>query len=183
MSNRVRQWDERELISRCVRHLRWAAEWFVHDGSPLTGRLSVKCCRLQVEELGVVVMFTRDAGHHACGWWKNPDYERCYHLSLSFFDPVIRCRLPRNKGQTALWLDAFYGHHRQWLWCEPPYSPEGKAADVWHYRLFCNPAWEPSRPRGEVYSRKFTELGWKSWSDVQADLQAASIRIQERIVP
>lgn len=31
-----------------------------------------------------VVLFTRDVGHHTSGWMKNPDFERCLHLSLSY---------------------------------------------------------------------------------------------------
>lgn len=38
------------------------------------------------EPTGTMLLFTRDIGHHTSGWWKNPDYERCYHLSLSFWD-------------------------------------------------------------------------------------------------
>jgi len=49
----------------------------------------------------------------------------------------------------------------------PPYSSGGKANEVWHYRVFTNPAGEPILPRGEVYSREFTEKGWLSFSDLQ----------------
>lgn len=37
---------------------------------------------------------------------------------------------------------------------------------VYHYRLFCDEAWKPIMPRGEVYSTQFTERGWKSFSDL-----------------
>lgn len=52
------------------------------------------------------------------------------------------------------------------LWCEPPYSEEGKKAGVYHYRLFCDENWQPIFPRGEVYSTQFTEMGWKSFSEL-----------------
>lgn len=116
---------------------------------------------------------TRDIGHHSSGWWKNPDYERCRHLSLSFFDPevgLVSGSMPRDKKLTAKIIDRVFGPDKRYLWSEPPYSPQGKAADIWHYRLFCDPAWEPILPRSEVYGRELIEEGWKSWSDVQADL-------------
>src|SRR5579859_6428518 len=36
------------------------------------------------EKTGTSLIFTKDTGHHTSGWFKNPDYERCYHLSVSF---------------------------------------------------------------------------------------------------
>jgi hypothetical protein len=57
------------------------------------------------------------------------------------------------------------------VWSKPPYSPNGKAADVWHYRLFVDKATLlPLFLRGEVYSRELTEAGWKSFSEVQAEI-------------
>lgn len=115
---------------------------------------------------GITFIFTRDVGMHSCGWWKNPDYERCYHLSLSFRHPLTNIPVPHVKKVANLWVDRFYGDDKNKIWCEPPYSREGKILDVWHYRLFCNPAWEAILPRKEVYTKEFTERGWKSWSEV-----------------
>lgn len=136
-------------------------------------------CREDHPKTGSRVLYTRDQGHHTSGWWKNPDYERCYHLSLSFFDPETGQMAPHNPKLSAAWVELFFGDHRRLLWVEPPYSPEGRQAEVWHYRLFTDPAWQPTLPRGEVYSKQFTEAGWKSYSDVQAeqtDLAARVIR-------
>lgn len=88
-------------------------------------------CRWFLERYDCIIIFTRDEGAHTCGWWKNPDYERCYHLSISF-----------------------------------PGGWNRKKAGVFHYRLFCDVNWNPIMPRGEVYSTKFTELGWKSFSEL-----------------
>ena len=63
-------------------------------------------------------------------------------------------------------LEKFFGNNRRLLWCEPPYSKQGKQAEVYHYRLFCNENWQPIMPRGEVYSKQFTEQGWKSYSEL-----------------
>lgn len=136
---------------------------------------------------GTVVMFTRDSGHHTSGWMKNPDYERCLHLSLSFKEPIDRApehivnadvvtRLGLYLRQrdfdwslAAKWADAVLHPNASLSWCEGPFSRAAKAAGVHHYRVFCDPAWAPWKPRGEVYSLDFTEKGWKSWSEVQGE--------------
>lgn len=116
---------------------------------------------------GTVLILTRESGYHSSGWWKNPDYERCYHLSLSFFDPETGDQTrPFDRPLALLWLITFFGDNRRLLW-EEPSTGEINRIDVHHYRLFCNPAWEPIKPRGEVYTRQFTERGWLSFSDAQ----------------
>lgn len=34
------------------------------------------------------------------------------------------------------------------------------------FKVKKKPAWQPLKPRGEVYTRKFTEAGWKSYSEL-----------------
>lgn len=140
-------------------------------------------CHGYHEPTGSKIGFTRDFGHHTSGWWKNPDYERCFHLSLSFHDPESGEPLgDRDTKLTQEWIDLFYGDNKRLIWAEPPYSEYGKALATWHYRLFMNPDWQtPLLPRGEVYSREFTEAGWKSWSDVQAEIEQRQRQILERI--
>jgi len=119
---------------------------------------------------GTQAILTRDTGYHTSGWWKNPDYERCIHLSLCFRDIETGEPKEKDKKLTAQWIDAIFGDNNRLLWCEPPYSEIGKKRDVWHYRLFCADEGfrHPILPRGEVYSKEFTESGWLSYSDVQA---------------
>lgn len=124
-------------------------------------------CQAYHRPTGTVLLFTRDEGHHTSGWWKNPDYERCEHLSLSFRDPTSGQPAPRDVKLTRDWLGEFFGKEARKLWCEPPYSPEGKALETWHYRLFCATNWTPIVPRGEVYGRELTEAGWLSCSDME----------------
>ena len=126
-------------------------------------------CTTFHRQSGTFIILTRDSGYHSCGWWKNPDYERCYHLSLSFRDPVTFESRPYDKVLASQWVKEFFGHDDKLIWCEPPYSPEGKAAGVHHYRLFCDLAWHPIKPRGEVYSREFTKKGWKSFSEIHGE--------------
>jgi hypothetical protein len=111
------------------------------------------------------LLFTRDQGHHSSGWWKNPDYERCLHLSVSFAYPT-GAPAPYVFDEAERWAKMFFRDDLRWVWVEPPYSEFGKARDVHHYRLFCDPGWQPLKPRGEVYSKEFTEAGWKSFSEI-----------------
>lgn len=76
-------------------------------------------CRWFVERYECIMVFTRDIGYHTSGWWKNPDYERCYHLSISFPGG-------RNNKKLEHILNKFFGNNKRLLWCEPPYSEEGK---------------------------------------------------------
>jgi hypothetical protein len=171
-----------------------------------TGRLETRaavryfrrCCRTYVAEggpLGTRLIFTRDSGMHECGWWKNPQYNQCLHLSLSFFDleggiadfpdrvpfsPGGRFvtplgRLPQRRELADPWIELFYGDWKRLLWAEPPYGADGKAHDVWHYRVFTDPTFTiPLLPMGEVYSRRLIEAGWKSWSDLRGEAQEAA---------
>lgn len=122
-------------------------------------------CRFWIEKYNALILFTRDEGHHTCGWWKNPDYERCYHLSISFMDK-FQNRKPHKKKEAEKLVKLFFGNNSNLVWCEPPYSKEGLKNEVWHYRLFCDENWKAIKPRGEVYSTQFTEVGWKSFSEI-----------------
>lgn len=73
-------------------------------------------------------------------------------------------RAPQMHHLARRLCEAFYGSNARLVWAEPPFSAIGKQHQVWHYRLFCNPAWQPIMPRGEVYSTELTEKGWKSFS-------------------
>lgn len=131
------------------------------DGTDSSKRYISSCTGYHPRS-GTSIIFTRDEGHHSCGWWKNPDYERCFHLSLSFIDPITIQIIPFDKKLAGKWVNYFFGENSNMLWVEPPY----KVPDVWHYRLFCNEYWAPIIPRKEVYSKYFTEKGWKSYSEI-----------------
>lgn len=120
---------------------------------------------------GAKMAFTRDTGHHSSGWWKNPDYERCFHLSISFWDgfpPPEGQGEPTGfkRGRGQQWAEALFGNNARLCWIEPPYTKRGKIIDIYHYRLFCDAGWQPIKPRGEVYDRRNTPAEWKSFSDL-----------------
>lgn len=116
-------------------------------------------CRWLLEAYPATLIYTKEYGYHTGGWWKSPEYERCFHLSISF-------RSGSEKKALNQILDNLFGEHKNLLWVEPPYSKKGKSLDVWHYRLFCDEHWQPIKPRGEVYNTHFTERGWKSFSEL-----------------
>ncbi len=122
---------------------------------------------------GAILIFTRDIGMHSCGWWKNPDYERCYHLSISYRDILTWGMKPQDKKISFRYVKAFFGDEYKKLWCEPPAYQEGRASDCWHYRLFCDENWQPIKPRGEVYSKELTEAGYKTFSEIQYENKKA----------
>lgn len=118
-----------------------------------------KNCRFWFQKYECSIIFTKEVGYHSGGWWKNPLYERCYHLSISFPGG-------KNKKNLDKILNGLFGYNKKLLWTEAPYSKEGKQRDIWHYRLFCDENWKAILPKGEVYNTHFTEVGWKSYSEI-----------------
>jgi hypothetical protein len=130
----------------------------------------MEACRKSIRmapDTAVQILFTRDAEHHRSGWWKNPDYERCLHLSISYLGLAGETfvSIPHLHKDALQWCRILFGSALKFMWTEPPYTDEGKKNDVWHYRLFCNEHWVPIKPSREVYSRCKTPAGWLSYSD------------------
>ncbi len=137
---------------------------------------------------GTLILFSRDHGHHSGGWMKNPDFERCWHLSLSFRTPFPqwspeRLSSPHTLAQLGAviglapfdwrlarqWVDAILGADAKLAWTESPKSPQGIELGVMHWRVFADAGWRAIKPRGEVYSKEFTDAGWQSWSDLNIE--------------
>lgn len=153
----MRYLDKYTLLPDAIKRIKFAAPVGIWDGKEET-QYFIRC-KWQLDRYPCIVIFTRDVGYHSSGWWRNPDYERCWHLSISF---------PGGKDKSILnkIIDGLFGAYKNLIWVEPPYSEVGKKNDVWHYRLFCDGLWQPIKPRGEVYSTQFTEYGWKSFSEL-----------------
>jgi hypothetical protein len=164
----VRIFDQHWLTESIVGEMRRVAKLGVSQGQR-ADRPYLERCKGFCTQSGIVLIFSRDTGHHSSGWWKNPDYERCWHLSISLADPYTLERAPRSQKIHDHWVEAFYRDNARSVWTEAPFSDVGKKHDVWHYRLFVEPDWETVIvPRGEVYSKAFTEKGWLSYSDLKA---------------
>ncbi|QLE46413.1 hypothetical protein FD723_40080 (plasmid) [Nostoc sp. C052] len=162
--------DDRWLMAGIVKEMRRRALLGISNGiaNQNNNRYLENCAGRHLKS-GTVMIFSRDCGMHQSGWLKNPDYDRCFHLSLSFFDPETEEPADKDPKLTDEWLNLFFQDNKRLLWIEPPHYSAGKIKDVWHYRLMCNEMWQPILPRKEVYSKDFTPAGWKSWSDVQAE--------------
>lgn len=161
----------REDPASVVSLMRLAAESGFYTGllhTPAARFYFDLCTSLHVPTSSVLI-FTRDTGHHTSGWFKNPDYERCYHLSVSFRDALTGSFLPHNQDAAWKWVKLFFRNSYRLVWSEPPYSRHGKQTQCWHYRVFCDERWYPIKPRGEVYSRELTEAGWKSFSEIHGE--------------
>lgn len=143
------------VVCRKMRRVTGLGIWNGRDVTPY-----FESCRWLLDRYPATVIFTKDVGYHSGGWWKNPDYERCWHLSMSF-------RGGSEKKVSNEIINELFGNFKKMLWVEPPYSKTGKSLDVWHYRLFCDEDWVPIKPRGEVYNTHLTERGWKSFSELQ----------------
>lgn len=153
----MRTLDKYTLLFDACKRMKYAASKGIWNGREMTEYF--ESCRWLLERYPATVLFTKDVGYHSSGWWKNPDYERCWHLSISFRSGK------ENKALSEI-LNNLFGEYQKFLWVEPPYSEQGKSMDVWHYRLFCDINWNPIKPRGEVYHTHFTERGWKSFSEL-----------------
>jgi hypothetical protein len=157
-------------MAQVAKSLRRRAWMGVFNGRP-EGQRYVTFCRRICAETGSVVIFTRDTGHHTSGWMKNPDFERCYHLSLSpkpseIVLPGVEPIAELDAKTRNAWVRAFFGDDARYTWLESAKSEHGIRRGVEHFRLFCDAGWKPILPRGDVYSTAFTELGWRSASQV-----------------
>jgi len=182
-----------EVDPLLIHELRLYSQRFTYNGHPgPANRRIIQSSRRLCNRTGTCLVFTRDIGYHSSGWWKNPDYERCYHLSLSYFDPQTMDPAPHNFPLSEKWVKAFYGNYAKWVWSEPPMNIDGRdpyevlmsltpnRPITWHFRLFCDEGWQPIKPRGEVYGRDLTEAGWRSFSNLQDHLEKLRIESEQQ---
>jgi hypothetical protein len=119
-------------------------------------------------ESGTTLILTREYGYHTGGWFKNPEYERAWHLSLSFRDPLLGHPRDFDQPLAEAWVRCVFGEWVTYIWEETQTDQfRHIPPEVRHYRVFCDERWQPIIPRGEVYSTQFTERDWKSWSDAR----------------
>ena len=110
--------------------------------------------RSLTEDRPVRLALTFDQGTHASGWWRNSEYDRCWHLSLSWPRPAGPPEAPADREVRA-WARAFFGRDVAKTWTEPSASPldiHGRLPGVVHVRLFLDQDNRPIQPTGEVYT-------------------------------
>ena len=172
--------DKPTIDRLLVWHHKQVAETGRYNGFTSWPHDYMKRCKGFCPTTGTQLCFTRSSGMHECGFFKNPDYNQCYHLSLSFFDPFTHEHRDHDHELAGQWCDAFFGRDKKLLWIEAPHSDHGRQLDVRHYRLLMDEHWsEPIKPRGEVYTREFTAAKWKSWSDVQYEREQRANKMKQ----
>jgi hypothetical protein len=158
----------KERLAKSVKMIkRRASKESVYYGGADARALAPFTWDIIIDNLGVRIIFTRDVGNHTGGWLKNPDYERCYHLSLSFRTANGKSLLPQNKRIAMELVDLFYSFDSRLLWVESASSRAGVLHDVWNYRLFADRNWQPIQHREEVCTKELTDKGWKCFSEIQ----------------
>jgi len=139
--------------------------WYVGDEPSLARHSTMHdVVAATTPELLVRLRLSRDRMHHSVGWWRNAEYEYCWHLSMSAVDRLAWAAermqtetLPRE--EVRHWAALIFGEHVDKLWNEPggtdPRLTAGERrrnAPIWHLRLFLDPeTGEPFIPKGEVY--------------------------------
>jgi hypothetical protein len=150
-------------MERLVRMLRQRALSGVHYGRVMDlGYL--RACTVEHGPTGTRLTYKRDAGHHTCGWLANEQYQRCWHLSVSFWEPpAMLYAVAYDRHLADAWVRAFFGEHCGWLWAERAASMHERWVGVRHWRLFADRDWTPLRLRGEHNRAALTRLGWQTW--------------------
>lgn len=110
------------------------------------------------------ILITYDTGTHASGWWKNSEYNSCWHLSM--VGMASRKRLVTNGSEyetvpeleRRAWGHVVFGEHVAKAWNEPPasvFDPHRNApasSHTWHARVFTDREGHAIIPKGEVYT-------------------------------
>lgn len=123
----------------------------------------------------VSLVLSYDVGHHACGWWANADYDRCYHLSITHpASGTERVKAPAVQGggwvyrrkletptDAEVWawaVEAWGEQNARLTWTEPACAPGDpyRLPNVVHVRLFVDEHGQPFMPLGEVYTLRPT---------------------------
>src|SRR5688572_22289291 len=105
----MRIFTEQHSVTGIASWLKAKADLGTYDGilTPASQLYANSCTATHLVS-GAILLFTRDEGMHESGWWKNPDYERCYHLSLSFRDPKTGLQRSRDKEWTEKYVEAIF---------------------------------------------------------------------------
>ncbi len=83
-------------------------------GTPENMKLIRHCTGEYIlDETQCIMIFTRDEGMHSLGMFKNPDYERCFHLSLSFRSNLTGEPIAKDNVLTNLLVGGFFSSEDQ----------------------------------------------------------------------
>lgn len=147
--------------------------WYTGDEASLAafGGMHVGPSRTAPQELYISLLFSKDRMHHSVGWWRNAEYEYCWHLSIAMCTASDYRRMMLTGASIAAasvdipelerryWANLIFGKHVDKIWLEPGgtdprLTPREKRqrAHMFHLRVFLNPlSLQPFIPKGEVY--------------------------------
>ena len=144
--------------------------WYVGDEESLRRYCAVTdLLSVTTPEVAIRLLFSRDKMHHSVGWWRNAEYEYCWHLSMSAWDAgvVIEKMAPTRTSEPydvpeedeRYWTHAFFPVDFNKVWHEPggtdprlTLAEKMRHRHFVHQRLFLDPeTFEPFVPTGEVY--------------------------------
>lgn len=74
---------------------------------------------------------------------KDTEYVRCYHAAISFCENKIGNFVPFKHKQAWHFFKSLFPNDYEKVWIEPPVSKDGHRLDIFHYRIFCDPQWQP----------------------------------------
>lgn len=148
--------------------------WYTGDEESILryGGRAVVPSAVNPQELRTSLLFSRDKMHHSVGWWRNAEYEYCWHLSIGVWEASafraykfgLRSTPPPWEDlpddEVAYWARLLFGEHANKAWHEPggtdPRLTRAEAhgrASMVHLRVFLDPeTFEPFIPSGEVYT-------------------------------
>jgi hypothetical protein len=77
--------------------------------SDAEGLAIVNACLAQYEQPGLIttLIYTIDDGMHSIGWWKNPEFARCWHLSVAYWYPD-QTVAPKQEKASLEWIELFF---------------------------------------------------------------------------
>ncbi|WP_449408035.1 hypothetical protein [Microbacterium maritypicum] len=137
-------------LQACARLDPWFGQGHLSQAHRLLVRSEVD------QDVTMSILYTLDRGAHASGWWRNSEYETCFHLSIVGLHRNEYCEI--SEVERRAWAVALFGEHASKCWNEPPaykgdpYRSAPASASTWHTRLFVDQQLRPIIPRGEVYT-------------------------------
>lgn len=150
--------EHRALVKQLFR--RTNRGWYIGDEKSLLRNRGFRQTPAATEpDLAVTLQVTKDRMHHSVGWWRNAEYEYCWHLSIAAWETTARpTSLPAEEER--YWTHAFFPQHFNKVWHEPggtdPRLTRQEALEkrhIIHQRVFLDPeTFEPFIPTGEVYT-------------------------------
>ncbi len=112
-------------------------------------------------DLMISALFSLDYDHHGCGWWRNSDDDRCWHLGICGFSLDGQRHERPDEAEMRWWARRFLAGQVSMAWIKPPasvldaYRTAPASSCTWHVRVSIDrDTGQPIIPKGEVYTLK-----------------------------